>query len=60
MKTAKQLAPDVSFKAAYVATYRRLRYVQLTGSLGETQASRSRLEGTQCEQGRWALRRHWQ
>ncbi len=50
METAKQLAPDVFFKAAYVATYRRLRYVQLTGGLGETQTSRSRFEGTQCEQ----------
>jgi hypothetical protein len=60
METAKQLAPDVFFKAAYVTTYRRLRYVQLTGGLGKTQTSRSRLEGTQCKQGRWALCRHWQ
>jgi hypothetical protein len=33
--------------------------VQLTGGFGETQTSRSRLEGTQCEQGGWALYRHW-
>jgi hypothetical protein len=59
METAKQLAPDVLFEPAYVTTYRRLRHVQFTRRFGETQPSRSRLEGTQCEQGRWALRRHW-
>src|ERR1700723_1201662 len=57
-ETPKKLAPNVLFEAPHVPTDRRLRYVQLTRSLRETQAPCSRLEGAQREQGWWALCRH--
>jgi len=44
MQTAKQWAPEVGFKHAYMATYRRLRDMQLTRRRGKTQAASSCLK----------------